>query len=232
MEWFYNRFWIVLLILVLVMLLPIRFQLEVDHRQRWNGILRISLLRFTKVIQLGTSATSVHKVEQQVMHRLENGNLEVVSKKQRGFIRNRLRDRWRRTSFQVYWRGLAVYATKVLRIVSRHSRVEDYQLYCNVGFSRPDWTAYLYGLFWTVLSALPQNWLEQGSITYLPDFQQKRQDVFLKGIIYCRVGQVMFILVSVFWITVTAMYQQRRLEHPATETIIKQNREEQMVYES
>lgn len=207
MKWTEGLIFLLLfLLLCLLLFLPLRIHFQIEHQERWKGTLTISLLGAAREIVLpDLNGTPFEGVEERMEH----------------------------TSFKIDWGAAWLYMKKVLRTINRHSYVENYQLQCQIGCSRPDCTAYLYGAFWSILSALPQKWLEQGSITYLPDFQRERKELFFEGIIRCRIGQLIIIVVSVFWLTVVSIWKQRKYEQQKQEqTIIRQFGEEQMVYES
>ena len=68
---------------------------------------------------------------------------------------------------------------------------------CQAGFSRPDFTAYSYGVIWAVLSLLPPAWQEWLTIDYQPNFQEKMLQITAEGIIYMPLGYLMLIMMHI-----------------------------------
>ncbi len=132
--------------------------------------------------------------------------------------RERLAERWQRTSFQAQWKAILTFALQAVKITARWLRLEQLSLRCRIGWAQPSWTAYSYGLFWTAVSCLPERWQQQSQFTYVPDFQQARQEIGLRGIIGCRVGHIILILLSLFWLVATMAWEQRRKEQMAYES--------------
>ena len=60
------------------------------------------------------------------------------------------------------------------------------------------------------LAAVPKEWLEKGNVSYLPDFQQNRKELYADGIIHCRTGQIIRMMMAMFRLTVMAMLEQNR----------------------
>ena len=120
------------------------------------------------------------------------------------------KESFERTSFQIEWRRMVIFILDCIKIIGRYIRLDGYQLRCRVGFSRPDITAYCCGLFWSILAAVPKEWLEKGNVSYLPDFQQNRKELYADGIIHCRTGQIIAMMMAMFRLTVMAMLEQNR----------------------
>jgi len=72
--------------------------------------------------------------------------------------------------------------------------VKHCSINCSAGFSRPDFTAYSYGLLWAVIANLPPAWREWLTIDYQPNFQEKMLQIAAKGIIYIPFGYLILIL--------------------------------------
>ncbi|MBQ2034437.1 MAG: hypothetical protein II218_00840 [Peptococcaceae bacterium] len=150
---------------------------------------------------------------------------ERADKKETAGI-SRAWQRWRKnTSLKIEWKPLAAFLTEAVHIISRRANLEQLELDCAAGFSRPDITAYSYGLFWGVLSLLPEKWLAQSRICYRPDFQNLRFEFEAKSIISLRMGQAIGMMVSL-----TALWM--RYANRPNAAVNTQNREEQIAYES
>ncbi len=94
--------------------------------------------------------------------------------------RQRWQDRWQRTSFQAQWKAIFAFCGAgdktcgaLAALGAMHSALPDW-------LGATGLTAYSYGLFWIAVSCLPKRWLAQSSFTYVPDFQQQRQEVGLR----------------------------------------------------
>lgn len=228
------------LFLCIFCFLPMRLQFLLEHNSTWRGTVTVHFLWVSRTVhypeeteKMQEQSISPQNDSQQTKQRAERHTAAEKGETAKCRISDTFHhekstwkrqwkkswsDWWQRTSFQIHWRALIDFCTKGIRIISRRLQLEELSLQCDIGFSRPDWTAYSYGLFWTILSALPQTWLEHGTFTYTPDFQRPRQEIVLQGIICCRVGQLILMIVSLFWLTITAMLEQKR--------------KEQMLYES
>lgn len=132
--------------------------------------------------------------------------------------RERLAERWQRTSFQAQWKAILTFGLQAVKIIARWLHLEQLSLRCRIGWTQPSWTAYSYGLFWTAVSFLPERWQQQSQFTYVPDFEQARQEIGLRGIIGCRVGHLILILLSLLWLVVAMAWEQRRKEQMAYES--------------
>ena len=188
-----------------VLLLPLQLRFEAEHTTSWRGAITMTCLWISRQIQL--PKTAAEKPTQQ------HHNMFFTNS-----WKQRFQNRWQRTSVQIIWSDAIAFLRQTIQIVSRHIKVTQLSLRYHVGFQRPDWTAYSYGLFWTILSFFPINWIEQGDFFCQPDFQRPRQDFQLYEIIRCSVGQVILIAWMLFWLTV--------------KTMLEQNRKEQILYES
>ena len=193
------------LLCFVVLLLPLQLQLEAEHTTGWRSAITMTCLWISRQIQLPKAAAD--KPAQQHQKTLFTNSWQ-----------QRLRNRWQRTSVQIIWSDAIAFLRQTIRIVSRHIKVTQLSLRYHVGFQRPDWTAYGYGLFWMILSFLPMEWIEHGDFFCQPDFQQSRKEFQLHGIIQCRIGQLIIIAWMLFWLTV--------------KTMLEQNRKEQILYES
>lgn len=104
------------------------------------------------------------------------------------------------------------FGKKLLKTVSKTLQLKRLDIHCIIGFSRADYTAYGYGLFWAAASMLPERWLAKSSLVYIPDFQSKHMEIEIQGIIRCRIAQFIGMMMALFWVTVQMMLQQNRKE--------------------
>lgn len=224
------------LLLCLFCLLPLRLEFVAEHEKQWWGRIQIQFLWLRVEKQFpaaGEAVQTTHgrqlEAERTLLYRHKSENKEQRTEdttgwkpehRQRFFAgrgqkmtwRQRWQDRWQRTSFQAQWKAILLFAVQAIKLVARWLRLEQCTVRCRIGWAQPDWTAYSYGLFWTAVSCLPKRWLAQSSFTYVPDFQQQRQEVGLRGIIGCRVGHLILILLSLLWLVGKVAWAQRRKE--------------------
>lgn len=116
---------------------------------------------------------------------------------------------------QIAWKTIFSFSTllkEVLGIVAKRLRLEHLRIQCEIGWKRADYTAYSYGLFWALLSLVPNSWLEQSEICYIPNFRCQRQDIMIQGIISCAIGNLIGIVFVWFRLTIKWMLEQKRKE--------------------
>ncbi len=195
------------IVAALLMRVPLRLAFCAEYINGWRGEATISYLWIRRTVPL--TAAAFQKPDRTAEH----------TKRPPGGARERLR---RNTSFHIEWKPLAGFTMEALRTISGRSRLNHLEIACAIGFSRPDITAYSYGLFWGLIAALPERWQAQSRIHIVPDFQNVRFELGAKGIIETTMGQAIGIMVSLarLWI--------RRVKEQAK----NQNREEQIAYES
>ena len=190
-------FLLMLCLLIGVALVPIRLQFYIEHRHVWDGSVVIHVGAIEKTIQLSgqKDADAAHFLQKYY-------------------------EKWSTTphSLQVHWQSVLAFFCKAVQIVTRRISVEQFVIDCKIGCQRADYTAYGYGLFWALLSFVPEKLFRNAEITYIPDFQTVRKDILIQGIICMRAGQLIGIVIALFRLTVQMM--------------LKQNREEQMGYEN
>lgn len=233
MHWGSSFFVLFCLLGLVICLLPVRLQFHAQHQQQWNSDITIRFLGLHYTKKLGGQPELVHKQNQKSsvqedMHSTVHNNAsyeDVVQSSETGFsvrktksIKRKRKQQQREWRFQAHWRNIIKFFWRAGSVVLRQLSLEQLSLRCNIGFQQPDRTAYSYALFWAVLSVLPPKWLEQAEISYVPDFQQQRQDIQLQGIICTSVGKIMHIVFSLLWLVVQAK--------------LEQDRKEQMVYEN
>lgn len=199
MHWGSSFFVLFCLLGLAICLLPVRLQFHAQHQQQWQGDFTIRLLGLHYTKTFGEQQKSVHKQNQK----------SSVPDDMHSVVHN---------TFYPHWRAIVKFFWQAGHVVLRQLSLEQLSLRCNIGFQQPDRTAYSYALFWAVLAVLPPKWLEQADITYVPDFQQQKQDIQLQGIICASVGQVIRMIALLFWLVMQAK--------------LEQDRKEQMVYES
>ena len=190
-------FLLMLCLLIGVALVPIRLRFYIKHRHVWDGSVVIHVGAIEKTIQLSgqKDADAAHFLQKYY-------------------------EKWSTTphSLQIHWQSVLSFFCKAVQIVTRRISVEQFVIDCKIGCQRADYTAYGYGLFWALLSFVPEKLFRNAEITYIPDFQTVRKDILIQGIICMRAGQLIGIVIALFRLTVQMM--------------LKQNREEQMGYEN
>lgn len=225
---------ILFLLLGIFCLLPLRLEFALGHRVRWQGRIKVRLL-WLQWENRFPAATISRAVRERQIRGSEYGGADrhdaakkqlakkafpdvrqakqFYAKSQSGMSwRQRWQERRQRTSVQVQWKALVAFTLQVVRIAVRWLRLEQLTVQCRVGWAQPSWTAYSYGLFWAAVSFLPKRWLAQGRFRYLPEFQQQRQEIDIRGIITCRIGHLILILLTMLWLAGKMAWEQRRKE--------------------
>ena len=194
-------FLLVLCLLIGVAFVPIRLRFYIKHRHVWDGSVVIHVGAIGKTIRLSgqKDADAAHFLQKYY---------------------EKWSEKWNTTShsLQIHWQPVLAFFCKAVQIVTRRISVEQFVIDCKIGCQRADYTAYGYGLFWALLSFVPEKLFRNAEITYIPDFQTVRKDILIQGIICMRAGQLIGIMIALFRLTVQMM--------------LKQNREEQMGYEN
>ena len=194
-------FLLMLCLLIGVALVPIRLRFYIKHRHVWDGTVVMHVGAIEKTIQLSRQkdADAAHFLQKYY---------------------EKWSEKWNTTShsLQIHWQSVLAFFCKAVQIVTRRISVEQFVIDCKIGCQRADYTAYGYGLFWALLSFVPEKLFRNAEITYIPDFQTVRKDILIQGIICMRAGQLIGIVIALFRLTVQMM--------------LKQNREEQMGYEN
>lgn len=192
-------FFAVLLCLFLlgIVFIPIRIRFRIEHQTEWHITISIHIWRMEKTIQIpGRMSERVDAFLQKNFETRKDTHHSV----------------------QIYWKSMLSFLRMALQIAAKRLSVEQLYMNCIVGWDRADYTAYSYGLFWTMISFLPAKWLKNSEFIYIPDFQHSCRNISVQGIISCRVGQLIAILIAWFRLTV--------------QTMLKQNRKEQINYEN
>lgn len=213
MHWAGSLFLCICIVMILLLYMPLRLIFYAEYHQSLRGEVTVQYLWMRRTVPLEAEKSQKQCPE------------ERVDKKGTAGI-GRAWQRWRQnTSLKIEWKPLSGFLTEAAHIISCKARLEQLELDCAAGFSRPDITAYSYGLFWGLLSLLPEKWLAQSRICYRPDFQNIRFEFEAKSIINLRMGQAIGMMVSL-----TALWM-RYANRPNAE-VNTQNREEQIAYES
>ena len=189
------------LIIICIAFVPIRLQFYIEHRHVWDGSVVIHVGAIGKTIRLSGQKDADAAYFLQKYY-------------------EKWSEKWNTTShsLQIHWQSVLAFFCKAVQIVTRRISVEQFVINCKIGCQRADYTAYGYGLFWALLSFVPEKLFRNAEITYIPDFQTLRKDILIQGIICMRAGQLIGIVIALFRLTVQMM--------------LKQNREEQMGYEN
>lgn len=124
----------------------------------------------------------------------------------------------RHNSIEVDWSRAFVFAYQALQSIAKRIALERLNLYCRLGWSRADMTAYSYGIFWAMVSALPQHWLEKSKIIYEPDFQQNSKEIAVHGIISVKIAHLIGIMLSLFRLGIGFVAEQYGKEQKEYET--------------
>ena len=213
MHWAGSLFLCICILIILLLYMPLRLVVYAEYHQSLRGEVTVQYLWMRHIIPLGAVKNQKLRLK------------ERADKKETAGI-SRAWQRWRKnTSLKIEWKPLAGFLTEAVHIISRRARLEQLEFDCAAGFSRPDITAYSYGLFWGGLSLLPEKWLAQSRICYRPDFQNLRFEFEAKSIISLRMGQAIGMMVSL-----TALWM--RYANRPNAAVNTQNREEQIAYES
>lgn len=213
MHWAGSLFLCICIVIILLLYMPLRLVVYAEYHQSLRGEVTVQYLWMRRIIPLGSEKSQKQSAE------------EHIEEKRTAGI-SRAWKRWRKnTSLKIEWKPLAGFLTEAVHIISRRANLEQLELDCAAGFSRPDITAYSYGLFWGLLSLLPEKWMAQSRICYRPDFQNLRFEFEAKSIISLRMGQAIGMMVSL-----TALWM--RYANRPNAAVNTQNREEQIAYES
>ena len=213
MHWAGSLFLCICIVIILLLYMPLRLVVYAEYHQSLRGEVTVQYLWMRRIIPLGSEKSQKQSAEK-----------NIEEKRTAGI--SRTWQRWRKnTSLKIEWKPLAAFLTEAVHIISRRVKLEQLELDCAAGFSRPDITAYSYGLFWGLLSLLPEKWLTQSRICYRPDFQNLRFEFEAKSIISLRMGQAIGMMVSL-----TALWM--RYANRPNAAVNTQNREEQIAYES
>ncbi len=197
-----SLFILFVFVLLVIIFLPIRIHIQAEHHERWHGTVQLQILWFRIPLKnLRNKVTRrMNKRTEHMMQRMESGH----QKESR--------------NIQLYWKPILSFGRQALHIAAERIHVEQLNIQCSIGWSRADYTAYSYGLFWAVLSALPEHWRQKSTFVYKPNFQQNRQEIFMQSIIYVRAAQIIGILIALFVLTVRMMLAQNRKEQVGYET--------------
>ena len=186
-----SLFLLSILLICLILYAPIRLQFTAEHRDEWNASATIHYLWLHHEMPISIQ-TIVQKTEM-IMQKRDSENLQE-------------------RSVQIYWKSVFDFLRKAMQCITKRLHLEQLCAHCYIGWERADITAYSYGLFWSLMSLLPERWLQNSDIIYVPDFQYERKDISVQGIISCRAGQVMAILISLVRLSVHMMLEQKRKE--------------------
>ncbi len=197
-----SLFLLVLGFILVIFFLPIRIHIQAEHHEQWHGAVQLQILWFRIPLKnLRNKLTRrMNKRTEHMMQRMESG----YQKESR--------------NIQLYWKPILSFGRQALHIAAERIHVEQLNIQCSIGWSRADYTAYSYGLFWAVLSVLPERWRQKGTFLYEPNFQQDRQDVRAESIICFRIAQLIGILMALLVLTVRMILAQNRKEQVGYET--------------
>lgn len=170
------------LIAVCVIFAPLRFYFCIEHHTQWSFSGAVGLWHMKKQLHLT------------------------------GLMEKRMEETAQHSAVQLHRRPTLQFLHSAMHIAAKYLTAEELQIHCRIGLDRADYTAYCYGLFWTVLSVLPIQWVENSEIQYEPDFHHQRQDVQIRGIIRCRIGQLISILIAWIRLIVQMMPEYNRKE--------------------
>lgn len=228
MHWGSSFFVLIFLIGLGVSLVPIRLQFGIQHRQSWHGTVTIQALWLHYSKQFGAQPTAAQQSAATVVQRAAEQTAQHFAQQEKqsdgldaglsadGVVTS-VKQQEESWHFQAHWWKIGKFLWRAAQIALRRISLEQLSLRCKIGFARPDNTAYSYALFWALLSVVPQAVLKCADITYVPDFQQQRQDIQLQGIIRASVGQAMLMIISWLWLVVQAKLEQDGKEQIAYE---------------
>ena len=146
------------LIIICIAFVPIRLQFYIEHRHVWNGSVVIHVGAIGKTIRLSGQKDADAAYFLQKYY-------------------EKWSEKWNTTShsLQIHWQSVLAFFCKAVQIVTRRISVEQFVIDCKIGCQRADYTAYGYGLFWALLSFVPEKLFRNAEITYIPDFQTVRK---------------------------------------------------------
>ena len=185
-----GLFLLFFIMILLILCIPLQIQFTLNHQHQWSGavMLKIFQWHFT-------------------LYRSGNDNYEHLEHK----LEQMIEEQQKNSRFiKINWKSLFSFGREALHILAKHLRLQQLFIRCHIGWERADYTAYSYGLFWAAVSALPTSWLEQSDILYEPDFQTKKKEVAVQGIIRCTIAQLISILTALLVLTVREMRMQNR----------------------
>ena len=230
MHWDSSLFLCIVFLGVLCCFLPLRLKFQLTHRQHWQAALTLSIPGFQHKFELGNQPAQSDgpggaalqysgKREHEMRDRIQrvDGPARDTAEIHQYKKSNRF-NLLQRRKIHIEWKNLGKFCQQVVKIFSHQLHLEQLSCSCRVGWTRPDWTAYGCGLFWSAVSLLPEHWQREGSFIYLPDFEQKRQEVDLQGIIRCTIGQCILILILLLRLLGIALWEQRKKERLANES--------------
>lgn len=191
-------FMILFFLIFLLFCIPIRVQFLIAHQNQWSVTGTIKIL-FWQFALHHTDKTWMKKAEQMLKPSIQE-QIEMQH------------------TIKVAWKSSASFVRELFAILAKRLHLENLHIRCEIGWDRADYTAYSYGLFWAFVAFLPQQWLQQSEIYYLPNFQQKQQDIEIQGIIRCTIGN--FIGIIFAWVRLMVIW------------MLEQNRKEQMTNEN
>ena len=181
----------VVLLLVILPFLSIRFQFDITYHKEWRVVCTVWFLRWRFPIARSAEGSGGRAWPSQFMQH---------------------------TSIEPDWSSVCVFAYKALQSIAKRLTLEQLDIRCRVGWSRADVTAYSYGVFWAMVSALPQHWLAQSTIVYEPDFQQNSKEIAVQGIISVKIAHLIGIMLLLFRLGMAFVAEQHRKEQKAYET--------------
>lgn len=179
------------LIVFCILAIPIRIHFCIEHLKQWHLSCTVGLWCKQKQMQLPD------KIKERVTSFLQHSMEHETPREQ---------------SMQIYWKPIIKFLREAFHIAARRIQLERLYINCRIGWERADYTAYSYGVFWALVSFLPIQWREHSEMIYEPDFQTVCKDIVIQGIICCRVGQLIGILIAWFWLIVQMMLEQNREE--------------------
>ena len=106
------------------------------------------------------------------------------------------------------WQFILQLIQHILKLAHKDIKLRYRQIDCQVGWQRADFTAYSYGIFWVLMAMIPEQWRKQSYVSYIPDFQKNYQEVYMKGIIQCRVGQLIGMVFSIGYLITRLLLEQ------------------------
>ena len=173
-----------ILIVIVILCIPVQFYGLVEHKTQWNRTVTVQILWVRHQFYPAAKQKQRQKTN-------ETDTMQFLS---------------------LNWKPIVYFLYRVVHMAKKQLTVELIQLDCTIGWNRADLTAYSYGAFWALLALLPEQWKTNSKVSYIPDFQTNRQEIYFAGIIRCRVGQLIYMACSICYLAVQVLLEQKREE--------------------
>lgn len=178
----------VVILIVLLLYTPVQIIVCAEHQKQWKNTVTVQVWSMRYQV---FPAKGKHKKWQDNKTKNKRQTTETLQQ------------------ISLNWQLVLQLIQRVLKSAYKYINLRWLQIDCQIGWNRADLTAYSYGAFWALMAMIPENWRKRSNVSYIPDFQKNHQEVYMKGIIQCRVGQLIGMVFSIGYITVQLVLEQR-----------------------